>query len=78
VSRQEWGTARTFRQANGHVTEVHESIVRAEADLVDALAGVQLDDDELRTVDWLMGWDQPTLHRLAGIVRKARATGPLE
>jgi hypothetical protein len=76
VSREKWGKPRTFRQANGYVSEVGESIIRAEADLVDALDGVELDASEERMVDWLMNWDQPTLHTIASIVRKARATGP--
>jgi len=75
MRREKWGTARPLEHGG---EPMPASIVRAERDLVDALAGVQLDDDERRTVDWLMSWDQPTLHRLASIVRKARAAGPVD
>lgn len=73
---QDWGTPRTFKHpTGGYVADVAESIVRAERDLMGALVGVELDDDERSTIDWLMGWDQPTLHNLAGIIRKSRAAG---
>jgi len=54
---------------------VADSIARARADLAAALDGVELDDQEQRVVAWLSGWDQPTLHTLAGIIRKARDAG---
>lgn len=49
------------------------SIEAAEADLLSALAGLDLTPSERRIVDWLLNWDQPTLHTLASIIRKARA-----
>lgn len=54
----------------GYVTPA--SIVAARDDLTDALKGIELDESEARIVAWLLGWDQPTLHTLASIIRKAR------
>jgi len=47
--------------------------VEARAELVDALVGVELSSGEARVIEWLLDWDQPTLHHLATLVRKLRA-----
>ena len=56
------------------MSEKHPSIAAAEADLLEALNGLDLDPTEQRLAKWLLTWDQPTLHTLAGIIRKARAS----
>lgn len=59
------------------LSDTPESILFARADLVDALTGALITIDEQRTVHWLLNWDQPMLHTLASIIRKARAAGPV-
>lgn len=52
------------------------SIVLARAELVKALGDVPLTIEQGRYVDWMLGWDQPTLRAWAGIIRAARDFGP--
>jgi hypothetical protein len=53
-----------------------ESILVARSDLVASLAGVPITIGEQQIVNWLLDWDQPLLHTLASIIRKARDCGP--
>lgn len=50
-----------------------DSIRAARGELSGALEGLHLDDGERRVVEWLLGWDQPTMLAFASIIRKARA-----
>lgn len=52
------------------------SIQNARADLILALSGVRVTEEEERVVAWLLDWDQPTLHALASVIRRAREAGP--
>jgi hypothetical protein len=58
------------RTADGSLIEV----AAARQEFTNALAGVELDPLERRTVDWLLAaGDQPTLHALVTIFAKLRA-----
>lgn len=50
---------------------VHDPVVAA-AMLEESLAGVELGAYDRRIVDWLKGWDQPTMVTLASIIARAR------
>lgn len=47
----------------------------ARAELAEELAGVTLDAFESRTLLWLFNLDQPTIHGIVLLIRKARAMG---
>ena len=52
----------------------HVDPAEAQAELVHALAGVELGQGESRIVDWLLlTCDQPTLHHLSTLIDKLRA-----
>lgn len=41
----------------------------------EALAGMELGAYDRRIVDWLKGWDQPTIVTIASLIQRARAAG---
>lgn len=47
--------------------------------LVDeALTGVELGAYDRRIVEWLKGWDSPTIVAMASLIQRARAAGPAD
>ena len=48
------------------------------AQLLDALDGVPLSADELRSLRWLAGWEAHTVENVCSVIRKARTVGPIE
>lgn len=43
--------------------------------LLDALDGVELGAEDRRLIDWLAGWDWPTVGVIASLIIRARAIG---
>jgi hypothetical protein len=43
--------------------------------LDDALAGIELGAYDKRIVEWLKGWDKPTIVTVASLVQRARGLG---
>lgn len=41
-------------------------------DLILAIGLVDLDEDERRLVEWLAGWDQPTVDALVNLIGKLK------
>ena len=37
------------------------------------LSGVELSEDEIRTLNWIIGWDRQTVENLRSIIQKAQA-----
>lgn len=46
------------------------------AALAHALAGVELGTHDARVVEWLSGWDNPTVATVCSLIRRARLAGP--
>lgn len=44
--------------------------------LDEAVAGIQLGAYDRRIVEWLKGWDSPTIVTVASLIKRARAAGP--
>lgn len=47
------------------------------AALTDALAEVELGAYDRRMLDWLAGWDTPTVGTIVSLLHRARAAGPI-
>ncbi|WP_052287070.1 hypothetical protein [Streptomyces sp. 769] len=45
------------------------------AALAEAFAGVELGEYDRRIIEWLVGWDSPTVATLASLVIRARKAG---
>ena len=45
------------------------------AALTDVLAGVELGDYDRQMIDWLAGWDTPTVGTWVSLILRARAAG---
>lgn len=56
----------------GDVGRAPASPERNRARLLDALRGVTLTADDLRTVRWLAGWEPETVDRIAGWLDRVR------
>lgn len=49
------------------------------ATLIDAaLTGIELGAYDRRIVEWLKGWDSPTIVAIASLIQRARAAGPAD
>jgi hypothetical protein len=55
-------------QTGGSITALNH------ADLDAALSGVELGTYDLQIVEWLAGWDPPTVAVVCGLITRARAT----
>lgn len=40
----------------------------------DVFRGIDLEEDEIRTLHWLVGWERRTVENLRSAIRKAQAT----